>query len=173
MTAFLFTKMLTYERANELLRYDPGVGKIYWKVRRCGVRLGGEAGGLASRQRVVYRNIGIDGQLYLTHRIVWLLHYGVWPKGMIDHLNGNGIDNRVENLRDTTNQENQKNRRMHLNNTSGITGVSWKSGKWLAQITINGKQNHIGCFDDKDKAAEAYRKAADKIGCTERHGLAV
>jgi len=168
--------MLSYERANELLRYDPETGKLYWKVRLAKrIRIGDEAGDLLLRPTNTYRRVKIDGVLYMSHRLAWLLHYSVWPEDQIDHKDGNGLNNRIENLRVVTNQENQKNRRMQRSNTSGVTGVCWDKarGKWRAQIHIDGKKKHLGYFADIDEAAEAYRKAADEIGFTERHGVSV
>lgn len=176
MTAFLFTKMLTHKKVSELLRYDPETGKIFWKVgvgRK--IKAGVEAGTLMRRDCNTYRRIMIDGKLYRTHRIAWLLHFGVWPDNQIDHRDGDGLNNRIENMRDATNQENRKNQRMYRNNTSGVTGVTWDKlkGKWRSAIYVSGKRKCLGYFDDKEKAAIAYRKTADKLGYTERHGLAV
>lgn len=167
--------MLTYERASELLRYEPETGKLYWKCRRQKIRIGSEAGSLSSVGRNTYRRIMIDGRLYLTHRIAWLIYYGGWPENQIDHCDGDGLNNRIENLRNVTQGENQKNQRMPRNNTSGFTGVFWhkQKEKWQSQIKINGKRKYLGRFDDIYEAASAYRKMADANGYTERHGGAV
>lgn len=167
--------MLTYERASELLRYDPDTGKIYWKAKpskSAPINVGDEAGTFLRIRRNTYRQIRIDGQAYYAHRIAWLLHFGTWPANGIDHLNGVGTDNRPCNLREATTQENRKNQRMQRNNTSGVTGVYWdkSAGKWKAQIGIDGKNKSLGYFTDIDEAAEAYRKAANELGFTERHG---
>ena len=166
--------MLTFERASELLRYDEETGKIYWKVTRGGVEAGVEAGTLRREGRNTYRQIRIDGQSYLAHRIAWLLFYEVRPVNGIDHHNGNGLDNRPANMREATASENAKNQRMRSVNTSGHVGVSWytPSGKWRAYIRINGKKKHLGYFTDKDEATAVYRKAAAVYGYTERHGVA-
>ena len=167
--------MLTFERAAELFRYDKDTGKIYWRSRpskHASITIGTEAGTLKRDHTNIYRRVKIAGQFYLTHRIAWLIHYGVWPDGELDHKDGDGLNNRIENLRDVSRQENLKNQRMYRSNKSGITGVDWHKarGKWRAKIGINGKQKTLGRFDSIDEAAEAYRKAADEIGFTERHG---
>lgn len=85
------------------------------------------------------------------------------PKGMdVDHINGDGLDNRRSNLRLSTHTENLQNQRKRPNNTSGFKGVSWKKqdGKWRARITVNGKAVALGHFDDLEEAALAYDKAA-------------
>lgn len=161
---------LTFERASELLRYDEETGKIFWRVTRGGwIKDGAEAG---SQWRNTYRQIKIDGRLYKAHRVAWLLHYGVWPKNQIDHIDGDGLNNRPENMRDVTQRENTRNARMRSDNTSSVTGVYWYKpyGTWKAQININGKRKHLGYFTDFGEAAAAYRKAAEANGFTERHG---
>ena len=82
------------------------------------------------------------------------------PEGMqVDHINGDPLDNRRENLRLATASQNQANRRKREAATSIYKGVSWhkKAGKWRATIGIgNGKQEHLGFYDDPKIAATAY-----------------
>lgn len=166
---------LTYERANELLRYEPETGKLYWKVNR-GTRgkAGHEAGHVTFLSGIPYIQIGVDGALYSTHRVAWLLHFGKWPEGDIDHINGNGLDNRITNLRDVSRSMNLRNRRRSCNNTSGCIGVHWHKPrrKWQARVGIDGKQKHIGMFDDIEAAEAAVKKFRAKHGYTKRHGEA-
>lgn len=153
--------------------YDPDTGKVYWKVDAGNnIKAGNEAGSLMPHGRNLYRQISIDGRKYLAHRVAWLLRYGDFPVGPVDHIDGNGLNNRPENMKDATNQENRKNQRMYRNNTSGVTGVTWDklSGKWKAQISVSGKRKHLGYFISVEIAATAYRKAADEFGFTDRHG---
>lgn len=113
-----------------------------------------------------------------NHRIIWLLSYGEWPKGVIDHIDGNGFNNKLENLRDVTQSENMRNARMKSSNKSGVTGVSWSTQreKWIASgyyITDNGdyKALNLGGFSDIDDAINARQKWEDSQGdFTERHG---
>ena len=81
-----------------------------------------------------------------------------------DHIDGNGLDNRRENLRPATNQLNQANRGPQVNNTSGFKGVYYDKArdKWRAQIMVHQKQHNLGRFDDKVEAARVYNKAAKK-----------
>ena len=75
-------------------------------------------------------------------------------KPQVDHIDNNKVNNRLLNLRWATNSQNQQNRSIGRNNTSGTKGVSWnnKSNKWTAQIKINGKKIHLGSFINKDDA---------------------
>jgi HNH endonuclease len=104
-------------------------------------------------------------------RMVVLMHRKITnaPFGMdVDHINGNGLDNRRENLRVCTHAENQRNTtRKRTTNKSGFKGVCWRmvSQKWSADITLNSKQIHIGLFSDIQEAVRAYdAKAIELFG---------
>ena len=108
-------------------------------------------------------------RLYL-HRILLKC-----PKGLqIDHINGNGLDNRKENLRICTHAENGRNRKVGDNNTSGYKGVSWitRQGKWRATIKINQKRIHLGEYVNIIDAINAYETAATNyFGSFKREGM--
>ena len=87
------------------------------------------------------------------------------PKGMfVDHINMNGLDNRKENLRLATYQQNNYNRRLNKNNKSGYKGVIWDKSvkKWRAYIR-SGKMIYLGVFKTKLEAAKTYNEAAIKL----------
>ena len=90
------------------------------------------------------------------------------PKGMqTDHINGDTLDNRKQNLRICTAAENQRNRGPTKNNKSGFKGVGWhtRNKKWYARIMHNNKRTYLGSFKDKEEAARAYdRKAIELHG---------
>lgn len=77
---------------------------------------------------------------------------------MVDHINGNGLDNRRENLRLATASQNQQNRGKQQNNTCGVKGVYWdkQHKRWRARIWCNGQSIHIGFFTTLEEAAAAY-----------------
>lgn len=83
-----------------------------------------------------------------------------WP--LVDHRNGNGLDNRRANLRPATEAQNRTSRRRRLDNTSGYKGVSWHkpSRRWTAVIAVRGRNQHLGSFDSPATAARAYDAAA-------------
>lgn len=100
--------------------------------------------------------------------VVILIHREITnaPSGMVvDHINGNKLDNRKENLRVCTQSQNSMNRRLFSKNSSGHKGVSWckTKRKWQAQIMLNGKQKTIGRFHNIEDAILAYKKASQEL----------
>lgn len=86
------------------------------------------------------------------------------PDKVIDHINGNGLDNRKENLRICTHSQNMCNRRKHKSLSSIYLGVSWNNSnsKWLARIK-NIKQIYLGCYNTEEEAALVYNQKAIEI----------
>lgn len=153
-------EMVSYDRANELLVYDPALGTLTWKVGRSRMKAGDVAGSIT---RKGYVSLSIDSRQYMAHRIAWLLHYGEWPEKQIDHKNRIRHDNAINNLRLATNGQNSHYAQRKIP-PSGYRGVHFsKSAKrWCAHIMSNGKTIHLGYFDEVEKAAEAYKLAALK-----------
>ena len=91
-----------------------------------------------------------------------LLHTFLTGWSYVDHRNGDGLDNRRANLRETTRAENMRNRRRNLNSTSGYKGVGWHkvAQKWWASIQADGRRRHIGLYPTAEEAALAYDAAA-------------
>lgn len=83
-----------------------------------------------------------------------------WP--LVDHINGDGLDNRRGNLRPASVATNNRNTRLRSDNTSGFKGVAWdpKSNAWRAYISVNRKRTHLGFFANRADAAAAYDAAA-------------
>ena len=137
-------------------------GKLYWKVARGKKRIGDRAGNGSIRG---YRYVMLDGKNYLEHRVVWRIVNGAWPAGELDHINGVRDDNRIENLREATNQQNQFNRKSEKDSSSQYKGVSWYklSKKWRAYYQHKGKLYHLGLYETEEEAAEAYRKATEHL----------
>lgn len=155
---------LPMERLRSLLRLDPDTGLLYWLVD-CpnGAKLGHVAG---SQDRNRYIRVEIDQVKLTAHRVVWALHTGCWPPDdmHIDHINGIKTDNRPENLRLADNSQNQSSAKSRPGK-SGLRGVYWASamGKWRAKIMKDKKTIHVGYFDDKQKAHDAYCEASKEI----------
>lgn len=112
-----------------------------------------------------------NSQRVFSHRLAWRLHYGEWPDGFIDHIDGNQANNKIDNLRLASPMTNMKNKGIYRKNRSGLSGVRYERdrGKWVAQI--GGEK--LGRFDDKFEACCARLSAqkSDKE-YTFRHGRA-
>jgi hypothetical protein len=89
------------------------------------------------------------------HRELMRLGYG--DKRVVDHINGDKLDNRLENLRVLTLGENGQNKPSFKNSTSQHRGVSWYAPRqqWRVQVMVNGRRTLVGYFDDEDEAGAA------------------
>lgn len=142
------------ERLNELFEYKDG--KLYNKTTRCNRAMKGAESGY---KRVDgYRAVRIARILYLSHRLIYTMHNGDIEKGLfIDHIDGDKTNNRIDNLRVVTNQENTFN--------SSAKGYCWnKDGQYYqAEIMVGGKRKRLGTFSLEEDAAEAYRIAKKEL----------
>lgn len=119
-----------------------------------------------------YRRVTLHKRSFYEHTLIWVFHYGMFPKGVIDHVDHDSLNNRIENLRDTTHTDNCRNQNKAKNNKSGVTGVSWNSLRrnWEAQIHVDGKRIWLGNFADIADAAKARAAANIKYGFHATHG---
>lgn len=165
-------RTLTAERAKEAFDYNPETGELKWKVNSgTRARAGTKAGNIYGRKTGYYQ-VSIDGDSFLVHRLVWLIHYGKMPTYDIDHINGNGLDNRIENLRDVPDVVNRQNCRKRIDNQSGITGINWnkRAEKWMVQIGFLGKNKYQGCFSDIGEAIRKRNEVLAEYGFSPDHG---
>jgi hypothetical protein len=152
------------ERLHERLKYcaDNISKPLVWKKYQ-GQREIGAAGSL--RQNGYY-TLFLDAKVYRLHRLVWIYHYGDIPDGiLVDHIDGNKANNRIENLRLATNGENVYNSKIRSTNISGVKGVYWDKeyNRWRARISINKKLLHLGRFDTIEEAKAAVIAARNNL----------
>jgi hypothetical protein len=135
-------------------RFDYRDGKLFYKKSKGCMKQGSEAGTVNPSGHL---KTLIKRKPYLLHRIIFMMHHGYLPK-MLDHIDGNPANNRVENLRSATWSQNNLNRGKHKRNTSGYKGVTWVStaGKYSTRIAIEGKRFFLGYFDNAKDAHKAY-----------------
>lgn len=158
-------KKLSYKSVSQWLGYDPRSGNLYWLKGQRGVFAGAIAGYRMPSSRRGYIQVGYNKRLYYAHKIAWLLMTKKWPTHEIDHKNGNGSDNRWENLRPCTRSENLGNQKRHfdrINNLpKGVYFASWaKSRPFYSRIYVRGRNYRLGYFSSAQKAHQAYLEAA-------------
>ena len=156
-----------YEKARELLDYNPKTGIFTWAISRSSRAIkGGVAGRISNRG---YRQIGISikskEKVISAHRLAYFICNNKLPNEAVDHINGDKLDNRIINLRSCTLQQNQFNRGCQSNSTSGFKGVSWykRAKKWQSQIQKNGKGIHLGYFSTPKEASDVYQAKAREL----------
>jgi hypothetical protein len=150
--------------------FDYCDGELHWKVSpKPLVNIGDIAGHIEARG---YKVIKIFGKKYKSHRLVFMYNHGYIPK-FIDHIDNNRVNNRIENLRVATREQNNQNAKMRKDNTSGVKGVCWvkKTNRWLAQIQVNGIswRKTFSSLEDATKAVQEYRESKHKEFAN--HGL--
>ena len=146
-------------RLRELFTYEPHTGALVRRVTQRRWKAGtviGHTGGNG------YQSVEVDGNRYYTHRLIWMYVHGEDPGDLqVDHKDLNRLNNRIENLRLATNQQNQINVGRHKDRTNDLPKCVYllPSGKYQAKIN----NRHIGCFDIVEEAQAAYVEAAETL----------
>jgi hypothetical protein len=142
----------------EHLKYTPEDGKVWWiKHPRRKTSNGTEAGNVMQNG---YRKLKFCNKQYLVHRIAWFLYHETWPSGDIDHIDGNPLNNKLQNLRDVPHSVNMQNRKSAtIKNKTGFLGVVKRKNKYAAHIHRNGKQTYLGLFPTAELAHQAFKEA--------------
>lgn len=153
---------LTYEKACRDYRYNPDTGEFF--KRDSGVQVALPMDAEYNYAVVRWKE---NGKTYQANRLAWLLYHGEWPKGVVDHKDGDHGNNRIDNLRDCAHAQNIANQRRRTDNKSGVKGVYWDASrkKWHAQIVKEvgtSKSRSLGRFSTIEEAAAAYAKAANE-----------
>lgn len=151
---------LTQARLKSLFDYDPESGIFTRLVSRNGAPAGAIMNVAGS---CGYISMSVDGKTYKAHRLAWLYVYGQFPEGIIDHIDGDGTNNRIKNLRLASLTQNKANEKIRRDNSSGFKGAKpHKAGKWQARISVNGRRLSLGYYATPKEAHDAYMLAALK-----------
>lgn len=154
---------LTQDILKQFLEYDPETGDWRW-LKSTGKMINeGDSAGTISVHG--YRIITFLGVKYRAARLAFLYITGSWPKKEADHDNRCKLDDRWSNLFDRTRSENQLNRDLQSNNTSGVRGVYWDADreKWNVQIKKDNINHFVGRFDSFEEAVAARDSAATNL----------
>jgi hypothetical protein len=152
--------MITQERLKELFDYQDGT----FIRRSTGVQI------VANFGVKRYLRVFVDGKPRSLHRMIYLWHHGHLPK-TLDHIDGDRANNKIENLREATQQQNCLNRKHHSNSKSPYKNVylqsptknsEWKRN-WIVRITVAGESKYIGSFKDLELADLVATEARDKF----------
>lgn len=148
-----------------ILSYDPESGQLTWRADRGRVFAGQRAGSPNHSRGKTYIQVKIDGFFYKAHQLAWLFCYGEWPDTNIDHIDGNGANNKICNLRKCTMSQNKANSKIYKNNSSGLKGVFFdkKTKKYRVSIQKDKKRYCLGRFNSLDEAAAVYLSKAKEL----------
>lgn len=173
------------ELLRKLLRYDPETGELFWLPRpvemfpcKCAHHRWNKrfAGKRAFGAKMVNGHLkgSFLGHQILAHRTIWAIVHGEWPKGQIDHIDGNPANNRLENLRDVPEYLNHRNVARKLGAKAPYNGVEYspRHKKWRARIHYDGLTRHIGLFPTLEEAIAARKAAEAANGFHPNHGRA-
>lgn len=162
-------------------RFHYSDGKIYHKKKtsnerdskRWNSRFSGKEAGCKDKNGYIILCLIINGKQknFKAHRIIYLMHYGFIPE-FIDHIDQNPSNNEISNLRSSNNPQNQRNRKIGKNNTSGCIGVSYypRLEKFRSSIHSYGNYHNLGFFCDFFQAVCARKSAEIKYGFHKNHG---
>ncbi|WP_430310633.1 HNH endonuclease [Pseudomonas sp. PONIH3] len=168
------------EYLRECFQYNPNSGVVIWKKRplhhfptargmnRSNSGCAGKAAGCEDKG---YLKVRLNGQNYFLHRVAFALVHGRWP-GSVDHIDGNGLNNAIENLREVTHQENMRNQARRRDSRTPVMGVSWHRSqqRWHAYIGAGGSLERLGSHDTIFEAVCARKSAELRHGFHENHG---
>lgn len=159
--------MITQERVKELFDYNPDTGVF---KRRVNVNGGGKAGTVIVRTiSQPYARCRVDFDTYYVHRLIFLYMTGTFPD-QVDHVDHNTDNNKWNNLRAVSQDENQINKKLDKRNKHGLPGVYKEYNKWRTYFCINKKQTVVYSGYDFFEACCARKSYEAKYGYFLNHG---
>lgn len=149
--------MLKHEDLLEVIHYDPDTGVFTWIKNQNKQLIGKEAGTIRHSDTKNYKRrvIRVLGNYYFAHRLAWFYVYKVWPTYTIDHIDRNPLNNRIINLRDVTQQENNLNKNLHPLNKTGENGITYIKGAYSVAVGRYSTQYFVGRFKTLEEAIKA------------------
>lgn len=161
---------LIFNKDYPWLYYNKENGNFYW-VGKSSKTSKVKPGSFASKVRSNgYRYVFANGKQVKSCRLAWYFNFGEWPNFQIDHVNGDRSDDRIENLRDVTSSENNKNRKKPNTNKTGVIGVCLTACGYQAYIYRDNKKIHLGTYECITAAIVSRKLAEIKYGFHKNHG---
>lgn len=142
----------------ERLSYDPDTGALTYSNKAKGNKRAGDKVGCLDRHG--YIKVMFQGKMYYAHRMVWMMINGRLPNGLIDHINGNKVDNRIDNLRESSKSQNGANSELALRGGKLRGTTRLKNGKFQSQMKCEGKTYYLGTYSTREDARTAYEFAS-------------
>lgn len=184
--------LITQVELKKLIHYNPDTGRFFWLERpvsdftsgkhsathiaaRWNSKFAGKPAGALRKSKdrnTDYMRLNINGKFYYLHRLAWLYVTGSWPC-QIDHINGDGLDNRFANLREVDNSVNHTNMPLQSNNVHGLPGLTETPWGWAVRIKRHGRMEHLGTFTDFFNACCVRKSAELRFNFHENHGRSV
>lgn len=157
----------------EWFKYDPYTGIVSWKKKpNRNIPIGRAAGFLWPVRTNTYIRICVEGIYVFAHIVAFVLQTGETPKGVVDHDDGNGTNNKWSNLNDVTQKINMRNQRLGKANSSGAMGVDFHQAslQWRARIIVDKHEHHLGVFKTMEEAVLVRKMAEREFGFNLNHG---
>lgn len=156
---------LSQEQISNLFTIDFAAGKVFWKnVAKEHARLNGQEAGAPRVSTKPYWVIKVQKRAYRRAQIILAAATGVWPAECVDHISGDSLDDRPENLRHATVSQNAMNHKSRAKKAPEPMGVRLTaSGKYQARIALNKRQLVIGVFESAGAASAAYQAARKEM----------
>lgn len=152
-------KKLTVEFVRRVFKYDPVESILRWDIRGQGIPYGERAGSLANK----HYSVRLFDKVIFVHVIIWFYMTGVWPKYLVDHIDGNYLNNKWVNLREATQSQNMMNTKLRVDNQTGCKGVYLHpNGTFKVIITADKKTYYLGYFKTFEEAVAPRRAAEQK-----------
>ena len=151
------------EQLLHLFEYDRERGVLLWRnpPKGKGQLIGHIAGCLRHRSHTSYLRLAIGRKYHFVHKLIWFIEYEELSD-VIDHIDGNGLNNCISNLRNVSHRTNMQNQKVHRKGK--LVGTSFWNGGWRSRITIEGKEIRLGNFNTEQEAHARYLSALKEYG---------
>lgn len=162
-------KIIDVYESRAIFNYNALTGILTNKFTRGPAKRDEEAGTIeesgVKNSIKLYRRVLMNGKFAYVHRVIWVMMTGEQPDE-VDHIDGNGLNNKWDNLRNITHKQNGKNQKIHTTNTSGTSGVTFRrdTGRWRARLIVDGIMIDSGSFKNKEDAIRARKQLEKEHG---------